>query len=425
MKRLLSPNCGVDFTTFAIAIFLMLCLADSATHPDDIQALKQLKRSIHPNSIRAGSCLSSWDFSSDPCGSLFTARFTCGLRCDLTLSGFSRVTEIALDSAGYTGSLARVTRWSLPYLNTLDLSENSLAGAIPDSLSNLTRLRRLSLSGNFFALRIPSSLGSLSLLEELYLDNNNLIGALPKSFNNLKSLKRLELQQNHLSGNFPSLGSLNSLYFLDLTDNNISGFLPFSFPNSLVSLSIRNNSLNGRIPINNLDQLSYLEVLDLSFNRLIGPVYKQIFIHPSLQQISLSHNGFSSIESPSGTGEGSKLVAIDLSYNKIAGFLPEFLAEMPNLSALSLEYNRFTGMIPSEYAAKATAQTAPFQRLLLGGNYLFGPIPGQLLRLKPGSTHVSLVDNCLYMCLDIFFFCQGGDQKSLSVCKSFGHSSAP
>lgn len=42
---------------------------------------------------------------------------------------------------------------------------------------------------------------------------------------------------------------------------------------------------------------------------------------------------------------------------------------------------------------------------------MFGPISGHLMGMKPGFANVSLVDNCLYMCPEMFFFCQGGDQN--------------
>ncbi|KNA12277.1 hypothetical protein SOVF_127490 [Spinacia oleracea] len=401
------------------AILCVLCLVvvvDSRTHPRDIEALQDLKRSIDSKSIRPGSCLISWDFSVDPCDHIFSANFTCGIRCDFSLAGLSRVTEISLDGAGYSGSVTNIT-WLLPYLHTLDLSGNSLSGSLPESLSNLIRLRRLSLSKNSFTLSIPNSLGSLPHLEELYLDDNQLSGSIPLSLNKLSHLKDFAVQQNQLSGEFPFLGSLNNLYSFDASNNNFSSFgsNPLSLPISLISFSMRNNSLKGEIMPTHFLHMQNLQVLDLSYNELAGAITGEIFHHPSLQQLNLSHNQFSSVKSPSSREQRGNIVAVDLSYNQINGLLPKFLAELPNLSALSLEHNRFTGMIPPVYALKVS--TASFQRLLLGGNYLFGPIPDPLKRVEPGSATVSLVDNCLYTCPVSFFFCQGGVQKSLIQCK--------
>ncbi|KAJ4842424.1 hypothetical protein Tsubulata_046964 [Turnera subulata] len=399
---------------------------ESKTYWGDIQVLQELKNGMDPKSITPGSCLSSWDFSVDPCDNLFSDRFTCGFRCDLVDSGgASRVTELGLDQAGYSGSLASVS-WNLPYLQTLDLSGNNFYGQIPDSLSNLTRLSRLGMSRNWFSGEIPSSIGSLANLEELSLDYNNLQGTIPASFSGLVGLKRLEIQSNKLAGEFPELGSLKSLYYLDASDNAISGKLPATLPTSLVQISMRNNSLEGTLLPETFKTLSYLQVLDLTHNKLSGSLPSLLFNHPSLQQLTLCYNYFTSVQSPvpalSPAIVQSELIAADLSNNLLGGFLPAFMALMPKLSALSLENNKFTGMIPTQYAIKAVLPESgllPFARLLLGGNYLFGPIPGPLMELKPGSADVRLTGNCLYLCPVTFFFCQGGDQKTFLQCKSF------
>ncbi|XP_028080872.1 uncharacterized protein LOC114282393 [Camellia sinensis] len=85
--------------------------ANSITFWQDTEALREFKNGLDPNSVRPGSCLSSWDFTLDPCDNLFT----CGFRCDLVISTMSRVTELALDQAGYVGSLAS-TSWILLHL---------------------------------------------------------------------------------------------------------------------------------------------------------------------------------------------------------------------------------------------------------------------------------------------------------------------
>ncbi|XP_022774004.1 LRR receptor-like serine/threonine-protein kinase FLS2 [Durio zibethinus] len=403
-----------------VVVDRLLPRAESKTYWGDTEVLKQLKNGVDTNSVSPGSCLSSWNFTVDPCDSLFSERFTCGFRCDLTVSGLSRVTEVGLDSAGYAGVLSSVS-WNLPYLQTLDLSNNFFSGWIPGSIANMTQLTRLGLSSNTFSGEIPASIGLLRSLEELYLDNNNLQGPIPASFNGLVSLKRLEMHSNHLSGELPDLGSLKNLYFLDASNNAISGYLPTTLPPSLVQISMRNNMIERTIP-QSLQYLSFLQVLDLSHNKLTGSVPYFLFNHPSLQQLNLAFNSFTSVQSPSNVGTQSELIAVDLSNNELEGWLPPFLPLMPKLSALSLENNEFSGMIPVQYALKTVlpgSGIAPFARLLLGGNYLFGPLPGPLLVLKPDTANVSLADNCLIRCPLRFFFCQGANQKSLMECKRF------
>ncbi|KAL2348576.1 hypothetical protein Fmac_002576 [Flemingia macrophylla] len=396
---------------------LLLLGAESKTHSGDAEVLKNLKQGMEPGSVKPGSCVSAWDFTMDPCDNLLSQKFTCGFRCDAVVSGLSRVTELALDQAGYAGSLSNLT-WNLPYLETLDLSHNYFSGEIPDSFSNLTRLKRLSLSSNSFSGEIPPSLAALPNLQELYLDNNNLRGTIPQGFT---SLKTLELQSNnlnlHLSINLPSLE------YLDLSDNAVNGEFPPSLPLSLVQISIRNNNLSGLLPAGSFRSLKRLEVLDLSSNRIAGSVPSVLFALPSLQQLTLSFNHLTGVQAPyKGAEARSGLVAVDLSNNRLLGWVPSFMAVMPRLSSLSLENNELTGRIPTGFGVKAVfpgAGVAALERLLLGGNYLVGGIPRPLLELKRDSANVSLGDNCLYRCPRTFFFCQGPQQKPLDRCKRF------
>ncbi|KAE8694803.1 hypothetical protein F3Y22_tig00110773pilonHSYRG00098 [Hibiscus syriacus] len=143
----------------------------------------------------------------------------------------------------------------------------------PPIPAHLTRLGRLGLSGNSVTVEIPAILGSLPHLKELYLDNNHLHGPIPSIFNNLTCLKLLEIQRKYIFGEFPYLGSLIKLYFLDASDNNVSGQVPSTFPVSLVELSMRNNILD------NIDNIRFLQVLDLNHNILYGAISLVFFKH--------------------------------------------------------------------------------------------------------------------------------------------------
>lgn len=240
----------------------------------------------------------------------------------------------------------------------------------------------------------------MPLLEELLLDNNSLNGSVPTSFNRLSTLKRLEIQQNSISGELPDLSPLENLNYLDASDNRISGPIPSSLPGSLTQISMRNNLMEGTLP-ESFRNLTSLEVVDLSHNKLTGSIPSFIFSHQTLQQLTLSFNGFASIDSPhyySPSGLPSELISVDLSNNQIRGPLPLFMGLLPKLSALSLENNGFSGMVPKQYVLRTVSPGGSgfsgFQRLLLGGNFLFGVVPGPLMALKPGSVNVQLAGNC-------------------------------
>ncbi|KAI5334061.1 hypothetical protein L3X38_024194 [Prunus dulcis] len=80
-------------------------------------------------SVSPGSCISSWDFKLDPCDNLFSDRFTCGFRCDLVDSATSRLTELSLDQAGYSGSLSSISENLPPEPSSFGLSRGVWIGA--------------------------------------------------------------------------------------------------------------------------------------------------------------------------------------------------------------------------------------------------------------------------------------------------------
>uniref|UniRef100_A0A8R7QN77 Uncharacterized protein n=1 Tax=Triticum urartu TaxID=4572 RepID=A0A8R7QN77_TRIUA len=97
------------------------------------------------------------------------------------------------------------------YMVNLDLSNNSLAGEIPEEISALVALKNLNLSWNNFSRKIPENIGALIQVESLDLSHNDLSGEIPSSLSTLTSLSHLNLSYNNLIGKIPIGNQLQTL----------------------------------------------------------------------------------------------------------------------------------------------------------------------------------------------------------------------
>ncbi|GMI88264.1 hypothetical protein like AT2G15320 [Hibiscus trionum] len=363
-------------------LFLHLSPSQGLTFPQDISALKAFKAAIKPTSIPSWSCLASWDFATDPCAVPRRTHFTCGVVCSVDST---RITQITLDPAGYSGQLTPLVS-QLTQLTNLDLSDNKFFGSIPSSISSLRSLQILILKSNSFSGSIPDSVAGLQSLESMDLSHNSLSGPLPNTLNSLASLRRLDLSYNELTGFLPKL------------------------PHNLLELALKGNSLSGYISKSSFDGLTQLEVVELSENSFTGTLGAWFFLLPSLQQVDLANNSFTRVEISKPPGGNSDLVAVNLGFNKIEGNASASFADYPLLSSLSLRYNRLRGAIPMEYS-----KTKSLRRLFLDGNFLNGKPPSEFFADKT-SVSGSLGDNCLERCPGSCQLCSP-PQKSNADCK--------
>ncbi|GAA0174798.1 transmembrane signal receptor [Lithospermum erythrorhizon] len=123
--------------------------------------------------------------------------------------------EVDLD---YGGSIAdfikgverRYTK-TLPFLVSIDLSNNNISGQIPGELMNLSKLLNLNMSRNHLQGRVPENIGDLKALESLDLSWNDISGPVPYSLSSLTYLSHLNLSYNKFSGRVPTGNQLQTL----------------------------------------------------------------------------------------------------------------------------------------------------------------------------------------------------------------------
>jgi Ran GTPase-activating protein (RanGAP) involved in mRNA processing and transport len=161
-------------------------------------------------------------------------------------------------------------------------------------------------------------------------------------------LVNLSLANNVFSGSFAFVLQLPELLYLNLSGNAFSEGLNF------------NNDVD-------LVKQAKLVTLDLSNNKLSGPIDPLVTQLPSLSCLNLSSNAFSGSIPPQ-FGNCISLVALDLSNNQLSGPIPT-LDFMEALVSLNLSGNALTGAVPPQFLD----DLAPLiQELDLSNNKLSG-----------------------------------------------------
>jgi leucine-rich repeat protein SHOC2 len=168
-------------------------------------------------------------------------------------------------------------------VSELDLGDKQLS-RLPDSIGNISTLKRLNLTGNGFT-KLPDSIGNLTHLTRLFIEDNHLT-YLPESIGNLTNLAYLFLGTNSLIYLPESIGNLNNLIWLFLDCNSIS-YLPGSFGNlyNLEDLDLEYNAINS-LP-ESIVNLSKLTTISLDVNLIVNLSILQTL--PKLKEVSFLH----------------------------------------------------------------------------------------------------------------------------------------
>ena len=296
------------------------------------------------------------------------------------------VVRILLPDNGLRGTIP----WQLMNLRglrALGLDGNSLSGAIPPELGNLTDLVDLNLGqvcnviecrSNELTGAIPWQLGNLTNLQTLVLGGNQLTESIPAELGNLTRLEWMDLSGNQLTGSIPDeIGDLANLEHLDLALNRLTGPIPKAFGNltQIVRMSLATNQLTGAIPAE-LDNLENLRDLYLSNNQLSGPIPGWLPRRIDLRRLHLAHNELEG-SIPPDLANIEHLQSLDLAANKLTGSIPEELGRLPQLRLLSLNDNALTGSIPATLGMLSMTEGT----LQLAGNDLSGTVPVEIADL--------------------------------------------
>ncbi|KAF3451337.1 hypothetical protein FNV43_RR07432 [Rhamnella rubrinervis] len=285
------------FLIVATSCFRVLRFAESKLPQEEVDALEQITRTMGTK---------HWKFNGDSCQIEMVgltpepskgANSSIDCECEVNNSSACHVVKIVLKGHNLPGMLPPQLV-KLPFLQEIDFSYNylngtipgewaslkltlislvvnRLSGEIPEELGDITTLRYLMLSSNQLTGNLPVSLAGLSNLVEFRINDNNFNGSIPDFIQNWRKLNRLELHASGLEGPIPSnislLSNLVELRISDIYGPEQKFPMLESITTTILKLVLRNCNISGKIP-SYIWMMKNLEVLDLSFNKLVGEI---------------------------------------------------------------------------------------------------------------------------------------------------------
>ncbi|KAK3423154.1 hypothetical protein EUGRSUZ_F00060 [Eucalyptus grandis] len=262
----------------------------------------------------------------------------------------------------------------IEFLEMLKLSSNLFRGPLPLSFCNLHCLKLLVLSDNNLGPNISPCV-NVTVMRFLHLTNDMLAGHLPEFLSRASLMVTLDLRHNALSGEVPAwIGSLWNLKFLLLQENRFEGSIPLDLCllKNMSILDLSNNNLSGQIPSclkdlafgNNRVSTDTFDTFSDSQQIVLPYVYiskLSIFFSDYEDKGSMYAHRLENLSSMYTYGlekvhfmtksrlelyEGHILQlmsGIDLSQNNLTGFIP-----LESVESLDLSYNNLICQIPPQ-----------------------------------------------------------------------------
>ncbi|KAF4363362.1 hypothetical protein G4B88_002109 [Cannabis sativa] len=316
--------------------------------------------------------------------------------------------------------------------------------------SSTNSITTLHVSDSTFGSTTFSHLLNLSNnLIDLSLNYNNKaspVFTIPDSFENLKSLRHFNFQWNQFRGEIPkSIGSLCKLQELVLYGNEFNSTIIDILKNlidcnnkSLEILDLSYNNLSGPLlPKDYFSKIPHLRKLDVSHNKFNVKWAESIISNlSSLELLDISVNSFTGIVIETHLEKLSKLEHLDLSSNFLTlkfetnwvppfqlqhlGILPSSMKNCTQLLFLDIGENNMRGNIPM-WIGEMLKQLV---FLRLNSNHFYGTIPTSLCHLN-GIRILDISHNkisgLIPSCINNFTY---ESSSSLTVVYAFGHFSA-
>uniref|UniRef100_A0A0D9ZM12 Protein kinase domain-containing protein n=1 Tax=Oryza glumipatula TaxID=40148 RepID=A0A0D9ZM12_9ORYZ len=302
-----------------------------------------------------------------------------------TLLQLEQLEVLDLSMNSLTGALPPAFGHNFRKLLSLDLSQNGFSGPFPKEIGKCVMLQRFQVQGNGFTGELPAGLWSLPDLRVVHAESNRFSGRLPELSAAASRLEQVQVDNNSISGEIPrSIGMVRTMYRFTASANRLAGGLPDTLCDSpaMSIINVSGNALSGAIP--ELTRCRRLVSLSLSGNALTGPIPASLGGLPVLTYIDVSSNGL--------TGaipaelQGLKLALLNVSYNHLTGRVPPSLVSGA-LPAVFLQGNPGLCGLPADGGCDAPAAPPSRNRLALAAT-VASFVTGVLLLLALGAFAV-------------------------------------
>ncbi|KAJ9561328.1 hypothetical protein OSB04_006488 [Centaurea solstitialis] len=274
--------------------------------------------------------------------------------------GITAFSYLDISQNSFSGSIPSCLNFQ--EINHLHLGSNKFTGSIPDAFRNLTNVYTLDIGNNSLSGRIPEFIGELSSLRILILRKNNFSGSIPKQLCQLSNVSLLDLSTNSLSGSIPSclhnfIGSFDPVFigkWLNAYGNSIQYYYQsdlFRLYDSLVGSDIFETQDEVQFTIKTHSRsykghlLDLMVGLDLSCNKLVGEIPKELGLLNQIHSLNLSHNQLTGTI-PKEFSNLENIESLDLSYNGLSGKVPSELIKLNSLAIFNVSYNNLSGRLP-------------------------------------------------------------------------------
>ncbi|ESW24582.1 hypothetical protein PHAVU_004G142500 [Phaseolus vulgaris] len=279
-------------------------------------------------------------------------------------------------------------------------------------LRPLLELRSIDVSSNTIIGEIPSKNISFIYPNLRYLNmyRNHIQGSISREFGRMK-LYLLDLSDNQLLGKISedTFEAWHQLHFLELSNNKLEGPI-FTIPTSLEFLSLNDNNFSGRLPTNIFN--TSIVSLDVSNNHLVGKIPRLQNNLSTLWEIRMSNNHFEGFI-PLELTQLEDLKYLNLSQNNLSGLVPSFINS--SVKFIHLSNNHLVGLPKKMFTENSSLvmldlsyneisggiqdmikdlSYSKLNFLLLKGNHIYGDILKQLCQLI-NLTMLDLSDNKL------------------------------